>query len=71
MITSIFWIIPLASVLALAFAWYFFRQMMKESEGTELMKKIASFVCEGAMSDRKSTRLNSSHTDISRMPSSA
>ena len=32
MITSIFWIIPLASVLALAFAWYFFRQMMKESE---------------------------------------
>ena len=50
MITSIFWIIPLASVLALAFAWYFFRQMMKESEGTELMKKIASFVREGAMS---------------------
>ena len=49
MITSIFWIIPLASVLALAFAWYFFRQMMKESEGTELMKKIASFVREGAM----------------------
>ena len=50
MITSIFWIIPLASVLALAFAWYFFRQMMKESEGTELMIKIASFVREGAMS---------------------
>ena len=47
MITSIFWIIPLASVLALAFAWFFFRQMMKESEGTELMKKIASFVREG------------------------
>ena len=50
MITSIFWIIPLASVLALAFAWFFFRQMMKESEGTELMKKLASFVREGAMS---------------------
>ena len=47
MITSIFWIIPLASVLALAFAWFFFRQMMKESEGTELMKKIASFVRDG------------------------
>ena len=44
MITSIFWIIPLASVLALAFAWFFFRQMMKESEGTELMKKIASVI---------------------------
>lgn len=50
MITSIFWIIPLASVLALTFAWFFFRQMMKESEGTELMIKIASFVREGAMS---------------------
>ena len=26
---------------------------------------------QGALEDRKSTRLNSSHTDISRMPSSA
>ena len=50
MITPIFWIIPVASILALVFAWFFFRQMMKESEGTELMKKIASFVREGAMS---------------------
>lgn len=50
MITSIFWIIPLAAVLALVFAWFFFRQMMKESEGTELMAKIASHVRKGAMS---------------------
>ncbi|MEG1748364.1 MAG: sodium-translocating pyrophosphatase [Tannerellaceae bacterium] len=50
MITSIFWIIPLASLLALTFAWYFFRQMMKESEGTVSMIKIASYVREGAMS---------------------
>lgn len=50
MITSIFWIIPIASVLALVFAWFFFRQMMKESEGTEQMVKIASYVREGAMS---------------------
>lgn len=50
MITSIFWIIPLAAVLALMFAWFFFRQMMKESEGTELMAKIASHVRKGAMS---------------------
>lgn len=50
MITSIFWIIPAASILALVFAWFFFRQMMKESEGTELMAKIASYVREGAMS---------------------
>lgn len=47
MITSIFWIIPLASVLALAFAWYFFRQMMKESEGTELMKRSPPLCVKG------------------------
>lgn len=50
MITSIFWIIPIASVIALAFAWFFFRQMMKESEGTAQMAKIASYVRKGAMS---------------------
>lgn len=50
MITPIFWIIPVASILALAFAWFFFRQMMKESEGTELMAKIAQHVRKGAMS---------------------
>ncbi|MDR1160887.1 MAG: sodium-translocating pyrophosphatase, partial [Tannerellaceae bacterium] len=50
MITSIFWIVPIASILALLFAWYFFRQMMKESEGTPLMEKIASHVRAGAMS---------------------
>ena len=50
MITSIFWIIPLASILALVFAWIFFRQMMRESEGTDAMRRIASFVREGAMS---------------------
>ena len=49
MITPIFWIIPVASILALVFAWFFFRQMMKESEGTELMTKIARHVRKGAM----------------------
>ena len=29
----LFWLVPAASVLALCFAWYFHRQMMKESEG--------------------------------------
>ncbi|MDR0969022.1 MAG: sodium-translocating pyrophosphatase [Lentimicrobiaceae bacterium] len=38
-----------ASVLALAFAFLFFKQMMKESEGTDLMKKIALHVRQGAM----------------------
>ena len=50
MITPIFWIIPVASILTLVFAWFFFRQMMKESEGTELMAKIARHVRKGAMS---------------------
>lgn len=50
MISTIFWIIPIASIVALLFAWFFFRQMMKESEGTVTMAKIASYVREGAMS---------------------
>lgn len=50
MITTIFWIVPLASLLALGFAWFFFKQMMKESEGTDTMAKIAGYVREGAMS---------------------
>ena len=45
----IFWFIPLASILALVFAFIFFKQMMKESEGTDLMKQIAKYVREGAM----------------------
>ncbi|MDR2912660.1 MAG: sodium-translocating pyrophosphatase [Alistipes sp.] len=50
MITNIFWIIPAASVLALAFAWWFYRQMKKESEGTERMAEIALHVRNGANS---------------------
>ena len=46
----LFWLVPAASVLALAFAWHFHRQMMKESEGTSQMQKIASAVRKGAMS---------------------
>lgn len=50
MINSIFWLIPIASITALAFAFYFFKQMMKESEGTPKMAKIALYVRQGAMS---------------------
>ncbi len=46
----LFWLVPVSSVLALCFAWYFHRQMMKESEGTPQMVKIASAVRKGAMS---------------------
>ena len=46
----LFWLVPVSSVLALGFAWYFYRQMMKESEGTPQMMKIAAAVRKGAMS---------------------
>src|SRR6056297_3506022 len=46
---GIFWFIPLASVLALIFAWFFFKNMMKNSEGTDKMKEIAQHVRDGAM----------------------
>ena len=43
------YIVLAASVLALSFAFIFFKQMMKEDEGTDLMKKIAAHVRKGAM----------------------
>ena len=46
----LFWLVPAASVLALCFAYYFHKQMMKESEGTPQMIKIAAAVRKGAMS---------------------
>ncbi|GAF02884.1 sodium-translocating pyrophosphatase [Saccharicrinis fermentans] len=49
MITQLFWIVPVASVVALVFAWFFFRTMMKSSEGTDKMKEIAQYVRDGAM----------------------
>ena len=45
----LFYAVPAASVVALLFAWIFFRQMMKESEGNVTMKEIAQYVREGAM----------------------
>ena len=47
--TNLFYLVPAAAVIALLSAWIFFRQMMKESEGTATMKEIARFVREGAM----------------------
>ena len=45
-----FYLVPIASLFALGFAYYFFKDMMKQSEGTEKMKTIALYVREGAMS---------------------
>ena len=44
-----FYLVPAASLVALFFAAFFFRQMMRESEGTVTMKEIAQYVREGAM----------------------
>ena len=49
MIPNVFWLVPIASVAALVMAWYFFRQMMKEEEGTPRMIEIAEYVRSGAM----------------------
>ena len=48
-IPSVFWLVPIASIVALCMAWHFFSQMMKESEGTPRMAEIASHVRKGAM----------------------
>ena len=48
-IPLVFWLIPAASITALAMAWYFFRTMMKEEEGTARMIDIAAHVRKGAM----------------------
>lgn len=49
-IHPLFWIVPASSVIALVLAWFFYSRMKKESEGTERMAKIASYVRKGAMS---------------------
>ncbi len=46
---TLFWLVPVASVAALVFAWFFYQDMMKNSEGTDRMKEIAQYVREGAM----------------------
>ncbi|MEG2865511.1 MAG: sodium-translocating pyrophosphatase, partial [Mucinivorans sp.] len=45
----IFWLAPLAAIVALLFARYFFVQMKKESEGNDKMKRIAAHVRAGSM----------------------
>ena len=49
MLSIYFWIVPACAAVALLFAYIFFKGMMKESEGTETMARIASHVRKGAM----------------------
>ncbi|HOS85169.1 MAG TPA: sodium/proton-translocating pyrophosphatase, partial [Bacteroidales bacterium] len=48
-INSMIWLVPVCSIIALTFAWFFYKSMMKHSEGTDKMKEIAQYVREGAM----------------------
>jgi len=44
-----FWLVPIASIVALCMAWIFFRSMMGTDEGTPRMREIAGHVRRGAM----------------------
>ena len=48
-LTILMYVVLAASVLALGFAYYFYRSMLGKDEGTDLMKTIASHVRKGAM----------------------
>ncbi|MFN2136624.1 MAG: sodium/proton-translocating pyrophosphatase, partial [Candidatus Promineifilaceae bacterium] len=45
---ALWWLGPIAAVLALGFAYLFYRQVMQQSEGTERMVEIAEAVRRGA-----------------------
>ena len=45
-----FWLVPVASVVALGMAFCFFRSMMAADEGSPRMREIAGYVRSGAMS---------------------
>nr|MBP7472115.1 sodium-translocating pyrophosphatase [Prevotella sp.] len=48
-IPLVFWLVPLASLVALTMAWLFFSKMKKADEGTPRMIEIAEHVRKGAM----------------------
>ena len=48
-IPNIWLVAPIGSLIALGFAWYFYKQLIAESEGNDRMKEIAQYVREGAM----------------------
>ncbi len=48
-IPIVFWLVPFASICALAMALYFFKFMMKEDEGNKRMREIAGYIRVGAM----------------------
>lgn len=43
------WLVPIGSLIALGFAFVFYKSVMRQSEGTDVMREIAQAVREGAM----------------------
>ena len=48
-VPPVWWIAPIGSLIALGFAYYFYRSVMKQDEGNETMRDIAQSVRDGAM----------------------
>ncbi len=48
-IPAVWWIAPAGSVLALIFAWVFYKGMLASDEGDEDMKRVSGYVRTGAM----------------------
>ncbi|MEE9293521.1 MAG: sodium/proton-translocating pyrophosphatase, partial [Phycisphaerae bacterium] len=47
-IPAIWWIAPIGSIIALIFAWVFYKGMMASNEGDQDMIDIAAYVRDGA-----------------------
>jgi K(+)-stimulated pyrophosphate-energized sodium pump len=45
----IFWLVPVASIISLCFAFFFYKQMKRQDEGDDTMRKIARHVRSGAL----------------------
>ena len=48
-VPTIWWIAPIGALIALGFAYHFYRAVMKQDEGNETMRDIAQSIREGAM----------------------
>ena len=48
-VPAIFWFVPAASIIALCFAFFFYRRMKSEDEGTDRIKQVAMYIRQGAM----------------------
>ena len=48
-VPSAWWIAPVGSLFALGFAYFFYKSVMRQNEGTDVMREIAQAVREGAM----------------------